>query len=347
MMLMRQIIGRAHFSHFINLAQMTGQYNDEFLERCILGVVDEVHTNKEFDMSKVKALVTEDTHTVEQKYLTPYQIDSFANFIFLSNSDHMMRIEAGERRFLALEVSGRYAGAETAESKRYFEKLLAISTRDRASSVAHFLYSRDISNFRPRALPETCATMLQKLLSLNTVQKWWVKCLTEGAVPCPNSFNGAANSQDTAPWALWRRKADLHQDYKKWCTDEGTQSQVAEDSMFWMKLSRCALLENGRKTDRESKQKVHVVSFKPHSDNVQHFASKVLRIGTEMFSSWLHNESQNVPKLPQNAPPYAPLFPAPADAAAVDADRGMQGDQDAPRPARAPEDGWDWSAIAE
>jgi len=317
MMLMREIIGRAHFSHFVNLTQMTGQYNGEFLERCILGVVDEVQTNKEFDMSKVKALVTEDTHTVEQKYMAPYQIDSFANFIFLSNSDHMMKIEAGERRFLALEVSGHYAGAETAESKRYFEKLLAISTRNRASSVAHFLYSRDLSNFRPRSLPETHATMLQKLLSLGDVQRWWIRCLRDGVVPCFNSFSNAANNQgDTTPWALWRRKASLHENYKEWCKDVGVQA--AEDSAFWSKLSRCALLENTRKTDCQTKQKVHVVSFKPHSDNVQHFASKVLRVGTEMFSSWLHNESHNVPRLPQNAPPYAPLFPAPAEAAAVD-----------------------------
>ena len=137
-------------------------------------MVDEVQTNKEFDMSKVKALVTEDTHTVEQKYMAPYQIDSFANFIFLSNSDHMMKIEAGERRFLVLEVSGRYAGAETDESKQYFEKLLALSTGGRASSIAHFLYTRDLSNFRPRSLPETRATMQQKVLSLNDVQRWWL-----------------------------------------------------------------------------------------------------------------------------------------------------------------------------
>ncbi len=90
-----------------------------------------------------------------------------------------------------------------------------------------------------------------------------------------------------------------------------------------------------------SKQKVYVVSFKPHSDNVQHFASKVLRVSTEMFLSGLHNESSSVPRLAQNAPPYAPLFPAPAEAAAVD---GVM--QVLPQNARgagfsAPEADWD------
>jgi len=322
MMLMREIIGRAHFSHFINLAEMTGQYNGEFLERCILGVVDEVHTNKEFDMSKVKALVTEDTHRVEQKYMAPYKIDSFANFIFLSNSAHMMKIEAGERRFLVLEVSGRYAGTETDESRRYFQKLLAISTGGRASLVAHFLYTRDISNFRSRSLPETFATMQQKLLSLNDVQRWWIRCLRNGEVPCPNSFNGAANKPGEAtPWTLWRHKAELHQEYKKWCTDVGVHA--AEDNSFWPMLKTCALFEDGRKTN-SIKQKVHAVSFKPHSDNVQHFASKVLRISIDMFSSWLHNESRNVPAPPQNAPPYAPLFPVAAEAAGSAIDDRMQ-----------------------
>ena len=201
--LMREIIGRAHFSNFVNLSQLTGQYNGEFLERCILTIVDEVQSHKE-DMSKVKSFITEKTHTVEQKYIAPYEIDSLANFIFLSNSDHMMKIEAGERRFLALEVSGRYAGAETDESRRYFEKLLALGANGRASSVAHFLYTRDLSKFRPRSLPETAATMMQKLQSMTSVQTWWITCLREGAVPCADSFNGAANSPQEHPtqWTL-------------------------------------------------------------------------------------------------------------------------------------------------
>jgi len=160
--------------------------------------------------------------------------------------------------------------------------------------------------------------MLQKLLSLGDVQRWWIRCLRDGQVPCADSFSSAANNQsDTTPWTLWRRKANLHQKYKEWCKNVGVQA--AEDSAFWSKLSHCALLENTRKTDCKTKQKVHVVSFKPHSDNVQHFASKVLRISIEIFSSWLHNESRNVPAPPQNAPPYAPLFSVPAEVAAVDA----------------------------
>ena len=217
-----------------------------------------------------------------------------------------------------LEVSGRYAGAETDESKQYFENLLALSTGGRASSVAHFLYTRDLSNFRPRSLPETRATMQQKVLSLNDVQRWWLKCLRDGEVPAASSFNGADNNQGhITQWTLWRRKADVHEKYKEFCKNVGVQA--AEDSAFWVKLSRCALLENARRTDHGPvKQKVYVVSFKPHSDNVQHFASKVLRVSTEMFLSGLHNESSSVPRLAQNAPPYAPLFPAPVQAAAVD-----------------------------
>jgi hypothetical protein len=320
MTLMREMLGRAHFSSFVNLGAMTGQYNGEFLERCVLAMVDEVHTHKEFDMSKVKALITEDTHTVEQKYVAPYQIDSFTNFIFLSNSDHMMRVEAGERRFLALDVSGRYAGAETAESRRYFEKLLALGRNGRASSVAHFLYSRDISSFRPRCLPQSAATMQQKLLSLEHVQRWWISCLREGTVPCADSYRAAANKpQEHAadPWSLWRHKPSVHAQYKKWCSDVG--AQAAEDNSFWSKLARCALFKNERKTDGGTRRRVPVVSFASHKDSVEHFACKVLHVSVKMFASWLNNESHAasaaaaaaVPAPPLNAQPYAPLFSPP------------------------------------
>jgi phage/plasmid-associated DNA primase len=303
-MLMRAIIGRVHFSHFVNLAQMTGQYNGEFLEKCILGVVDEVLTNKEVDMSKVKALITEDSHTVEQKYIAPYKIDSFANFIFLSNNDHMMRIEGGERRFLVLEASGRYAGAETPETMAYFARL-AQPDGPLINAVAHFLYTRNVGQFRPRAIPENSATMQQKLLSLNCVQRWWVRCLREGAAalilqekaidatPFPGGVAFSAAAAAGCEWQSWRPKSTVFKLYQEWCVSEGDRPE--KDNMFWLKLGRCAEFETSKRmnTTGAVKKREPSVRFACQSACVTHFASKVLRVGSNnasLFRAWLTDE---------------------------------------------------------
>ena len=135
--ILRKILGRTHSSYFVNLSQMLGQYNGEFLEKCVLGIVDEVTLDKGFDYSKIKALITEDTHTIELKYVAPYVVDNYTAFMFFSNHEHVMRLEPGDRRFVVLEAASTYAGPETAASAAYFDHVRGVWLEAVSAHVEH------------------------------------------------------------------------------------------------------------------------------------------------------------------------------------------------------------------
>ena len=282
--ILRKILGRTHSSYFVNLSQMLGQYNGEFLEKCVLGIVDEVTLDKGFDYSKIKALITEDTHTIELKYVAPYVVDNYTAFMFFSNHEHVMRLEPGDRRFVVLEAASTYAGPETAASAAYFDNVRGVWLE----AVSHMLNTRDLSNFRPRAAPVTLATMQQKLMSLDTVSNWWMHCLRTGEVPAYNSFpNHPSNRAAPGPWQLLRRKETVFEKYREWSASESPSAKPAEMNMFWQKMKRISLSRDARLVDSETKKKVLVVQFQPRDECIDHFASTVLRGSADMFRGWL------------------------------------------------------------
>jgi len=115
--------------HFTNLSDVLSRFNGSSLETCVLGLVDEVtlgsthNGQRDAQSSVLKALITEDTHRIEDKFLPAERKDSYLNLICHSNHQHALHVEAGERRYFALQVDGIYAGPTTPEAMQYFNAL--------------------------------------------------------------------------------------------------------------------------------------------------------------------------------------------------------------------------------
>lgn len=292
--IMRKIVGPIHSTHFINLSQMLGKYQGEFLEKCVLGVVDEVSQDKGVDYSMLKALITESTHRIEPKYISPYSVDSFCSFVFLSNATHVMKLEEGDRRVVVMEAASTYAGPETPVSAAYFDKLLKLRG-DSAGAVAQMLFNRDLSNFRQRAPPATIATMQQKLMSLDSVSNWWIHCMRTGQIPEANSFRNQINNAIPDLWQMYRKKAGLFDKYAEWAVATGAQPVPL--NMFWQKLARIARFKETRLVDSHDKVRMMVVQFECREECISYYASSVLRGRPDQFRLWLNEggEADQVP----------------------------------------------------
>ena len=281
-MLLRRIIGRAHFTHFTNIGELTDKFNCEFLEKCLLGVVDEVTPDgkamrcNEAQSSQIKTLITEDTHRVEQKFMPAFQINSCVNFIFLSNREQAVKVESGERRFFALEAADTYAGPETPETKEYFRKLQAVPPE----YIAHFLYRRDLSQFNPRSFPVTKQLLLQKIFSLDSVQRWWYKQLETGSLPGSSDVPLQSNDLKTGQpsWQWYRVKMNIYNSYKDSCQSGNVHTHPVSDNMFWKKMKSIVQMQETRKKIIQHEPRVPVVSFDPWEDCIAYFATKVLRV---------------------------------------------------------------------
>ncbi|UZO18663.1 uncharacterized protein OCT59_009975 [Rhizophagus irregularis] len=78
-------------------------------------------------------------------------IDDFAGYMILSNHAMPIRIEMGDERFIALNVSAKYKG-----NREYFGFLVKVlENPDTASSFMSYLLSRDLTSFNPRSIPDT------------------------------------------------------------------------------------------------------------------------------------------------------------------------------------------------
>ena len=109
-----------------------------------------------------------------------------------------IRIELGDERFVALDVSARYKG-----NREYFKLLLKILKHpDTASSFMAYLLSRDITNWCPRDVPNT--RMKQELIEasmpnpqrflLDYIDIYWPEeAETFGRFPVKNSMKYMCN----------------------------------------------------------------------------------------------------------------------------------------------------------
>ncbi|GBC49831.2 poxvirus D5 protein [Rhizophagus irregularis DAOM 181602=DAOM 197198] len=121
-----RILGRENFLSTTRLEDVMGRFN-------------------------VASLITEPYISIEEKGIDVKVIDDFAGYMILSNHAMPIRIEMGDERFVALNVSAKYKG-----NREYFGSLVKVlENPDTASSFMSYLLSRDLTGFNPRSIPDT------------------------------------------------------------------------------------------------------------------------------------------------------------------------------------------------
>ena len=171
------ILGGEHFIAATRLESITGNFQEEKIKTNLLTFLDEcTFAGDKKQSSVLKGLLSEQYRRWEAKFVNPIRVKNHSNFIVASNYDEIVLVEHDDRRWFCLEVDSKYAGPQTPESAAYFNRLASVDVRH----FAHFLYSRDISKFNPRAIPSTSYHRHQKLLNFDTVTTWIEKVLRDG-----------------------------------------------------------------------------------------------------------------------------------------------------------------------
>jgi hypothetical protein len=96
----------------------------------------------------------------------------------LTNSEWAIQAGMSARRYFVLNPSDKYTGVQTAESKAYFDRVLAVHPE----AFAHWLYRRDLTGFNSRQPPQTAALANQKKQSMTTVEAMLFECLQRGHI---------------------------------------------------------------------------------------------------------------------------------------------------------------------
>ena len=209
-----EILGNEHFIATTSLDAVTGIFQDEKIKTNLLMHLEEcTYAGDKKKASVLKGLISEPKRKWEAKYVNPITITNHSNYIISSNYDEIVSVEKDDRRFLCMEVSNKYAGPQTPESKAYFDKLCSVDLRH----VAYFLYNRNIEGFNPQAIPSTSYKRYQKRLNFGSARGWLEESLQKGtftAADGRDAYTAAQFQTDcVGPEGATIRKQALYESY--------------------------------------------------------------------------------------------------------------------------------------
>jgi hypothetical protein len=152
-----------HLARLAGSEQLLGRFNDLFAAKLMVFADEAAWPGNKAGIEKLKSYITEDKITVERKYVSAFEIDNYARFVFATNRDHAAPAEMDDRRFVPLNVSGAHIA-----DQRYWNRLEAEREAGGPAALLHHLQNIPLTR-NLRLTPKTGALAEQKLLSLDDV----------------------------------------------------------------------------------------------------------------------------------------------------------------------------------
>jgi hypothetical protein len=242
-LVMSGIISGSHFIHTGKMSTLTSRF--AALDNCIMCFADEaIFTADKSQVDALKTLISEDTLSVERKFIDEKMQKSFCDFGFSSN--HMMigGISFNDRRNLVIE-SKSMAHWTDPERKAHFDPILKeIYDNEREGLRAFFgvLLKWDLSKHNLRFPPESKIRGEQKEMFADSHDKWWKQCILD------ENFGHNFGLKDdallrwndaTAPYKNLNviPKSVLYKSYRGWCKDH-SEKYILVEGKLWKAMKK-------------------------------------------------------------------------------------------------------------
>lgn len=157
----------------------------------------------------LKGLITEPFLPIEGKFQNVVIVANMLHVILASNADWVIPASRDERRYAVFDVPDTRRG-----DLRYFAAIDKQMTEGGMAAMLHDLLARDIADFEVRQAPQTEALLVQKTLSLSSLERWWLAVLERGFLW--KSRHGANYFRG---WKTFYATELLHRSYLQWCQE--------------------------------------------------------------------------------------------------------------------------------
>lgn len=237
-----------HFLHLTSTNQVFGRFNFHFKD-CLFAFIDEgFWAGDRASEGFLKALVTEPTIRVEPKGCDSFSVPNYVNLLIASNNEWIIPAGLDERRFFVLEVS-----SARQRDHEYFKTLHEEMNNGGREALLYDLLQRDISDSNLRRVPQTCGLLEQKLLSADSVTKFW----------CSRLFEGSQLRREDE-WQTVVATQRLYDDYVAYVKNLGF-TRVEDDALFSRTLRKICPGVRGPKriTDHVSRKRSRCLEFQP------------------------------------------------------------------------------------
>ena len=168
---------KRHFLHVSNAAHLTGNFNAHLRDAIIVFGDEAFYAGNSVHEGVLKTLITEETLLVEAKGVDAEACPNFTHLILASNSDWVVPVGAGDRRYFVVDVSEKYA-----QNREHFGKIAHDLESGGYEALLHYLLHRDISEYNVEKIPTSLALQSQVSASMSVHEDWWQQCLENGRI---------------------------------------------------------------------------------------------------------------------------------------------------------------------
>lgn len=163
----------------VTLANIESQFNDWLFGRQMIVFQEMLATGRRSVYNKLKPYITDPMMSINIKHLAPQRYPNRAIYIFLTNYQHALSVDHGDRRTW---VWYSKALPKSPEFYRRFYDWLA--DKRSVDALHHFFLNYDVGNFNPMAPPPiTDAKIALMNSSANEVEQFLREAVESGAWP--------------------------------------------------------------------------------------------------------------------------------------------------------------------
>jgi hypothetical protein len=148
-----ELLGRYACRNITDIDHITGKYNAtiENKKLIVCNELQSVEQSKYMNSDKLKTILTENTFTCRDLYLSAREADNVANFIFVSNNLNPLKIENRDRRYVVLKTSNKRM-----QNTKYFRELCSSFTEEFYNQLfTYYMQKVELKGFEYREIPMT------------------------------------------------------------------------------------------------------------------------------------------------------------------------------------------------
>ena len=164
-----------------SIGEVIGRFTAAALEQSLGVWMDEaLFSGDKKSTDRLKALITEDRITIEEKYQPAKTMQSFHRIFGASNHEHFAPTDRDDRRFFFLKVNEGWKQ----DASKFNPLFAAYSDEYTVPAFVHYLLNLDISTFNPATdRPRTTEHAKQKILSLEGLDRFLYEVLQAAEIP--------------------------------------------------------------------------------------------------------------------------------------------------------------------
>ncbi|WAR46953.1 primase-helicase family protein [Methylomonas rapida] len=173
-----RIVGQEHYLMLSSLNQVTGRFSGHLANALLIFCNESVWGGDKSAQGVLKSMITDPVQPIEYKGRDLSMVRSFRRCIFATNEQWAVPRGADDRRYVITDVSDERKG-----DWAYFQALnKEMREEGGTEALMAYLLGRDISAWHPRQIPDNIIKrgLDLKLMSANSVVRWWFEALMLG-----------------------------------------------------------------------------------------------------------------------------------------------------------------------